>query len=183
MALKYCQSNAQQLFICAPYNTVGNQPVTLSEKFAIVAKQTGCGSKIDEQGRLPDEVMLGIGMKVMVTFNVEMDLDIANGARGEIIKIVLDENETNYLPMQSIIQLPVKYPPTYVLIRMKPSKVSSLEGLEQNIICTIDANGAYLSYHPGISEQDCCSQTTSTYHCICIHRLLATGTNNSECDH
>ena len=134
MALKYCQSNAQQLFICAPYNTVGNQPVTLSKKFAIVAKQTGCGSKIDEQGRLPDEVMLGIGMKVMVTFNVEMDLDIVNGARGEIIKIVLDENETNYLPMQSIIQLPVKYPPTYVLIRMKPSKVSSLEGLEQNII-------------------------------------------------
>ena len=38
MALKYCQSNAQQLFICAPYDTVGDRPVTLSEKFAIVAK-------------------------------------------------------------------------------------------------------------------------------------------------
>ena len=39
-----------------------------------MSKRTGCGSKIDEQGGLPDEVMLGIGMKVMVTFNVETDL-------------------------------------------------------------------------------------------------------------
>ena len=44
-----------------------------------------------------------IGMKVMVTFNVKTDLDIANGARGEIIKIVLDENESNYSPTHSII--------------------------------------------------------------------------------
>jgi hypothetical protein len=35
-------------------------------------------------------------MKVMVTLNVETDLDIANGARGEIIKIVLDEGETTF---------------------------------------------------------------------------------------
>ena len=74
MAYKYCQSNAQQLFICAPYDTVGNWPVTLLEKFVIVSKRTGCGSKIDKQGGLPDEVMLGIGMEVMVTFNVETDL-------------------------------------------------------------------------------------------------------------
>jgi hypothetical protein len=30
-----------------------------------------------------------VGMKVMATFNVETDLDIANGARGEIVEIVL----------------------------------------------------------------------------------------------
>ena len=54
--------------------------------------------------------------------------------RGGIIKIVLDENKSNYLPTQSIIRLPVKYPSMYMLIRMKSSKVSGLEGLEQNII-------------------------------------------------
>ena len=156
MALKHCRSNAQQLFICAPYNTVGDQPVTLSEKFAIVSKQTGHGSKIDEQGRLPDKVMLGIGMKVMVTFNIETDLDIVNEAKGETIKIVLDENESNYSPTQSFIQL--KYPPMYMPISMKSSKVSSLEGLEQNIIPLMPMEH---TYHPGISEQDCCSQTTS----------------------
>ena len=39
-----------------------------------MSKRTGCDSKIDEQGGLPDEVMLGIGMKVMVTFNIKTDL-------------------------------------------------------------------------------------------------------------
>ena len=96
-----------------------------------MSKRTGRDSKIDERGGLL-EVMLGIGIKVMATFNVEMDLDVANGARGEIIKIVLDENKSNYSPAQSIVRL--KYPPAYVLIRMKLSRVSSLEGLEQNII-------------------------------------------------
>ena len=68
-----------------------------------MSKQTGCDSRIDKQGRPLDEVMLEIGMKVMVTFNVKTDLDIANGARGEIIKIVLDENESNYSPTHPII--------------------------------------------------------------------------------
>ena len=150
MALKYCQSNAQQLFICAPYDTVGDQPVTLLGKFAIVSKRAGRGSKIDEQGGLPDGVILEIGLKVMVTFNIETDLDVrANETRGEVIKIVLDKNKSNYS---------LKYPPVYVLIRMKSSRVSSIEGLEQNIIPLMPMEH---TYHPGISEQDCCSQTTS----------------------
>jgi hypothetical protein len=37
-------------------------------------------------------------MKVMVTFNVETDLDITNGARGEITEIILDERETAFSP-------------------------------------------------------------------------------------
>ena len=41
----------------------------------------------------------------MVTFNVETDLDIANGARGEIIKIVLDERETAFSASVSIVEL------------------------------------------------------------------------------
>ena len=37
---------------------------------------SACGSKSDEQGELLDEVIVGIGMKVMVTYNVETDLDL-----------------------------------------------------------------------------------------------------------
>ncbi|OAX37541.1 hypothetical protein K503DRAFT_857290 [Rhizopogon vinicolor AM-OR11-026] len=36
---------------------------------------------------LSNRIELAIGMKVMVTFNIKTDLGIANGARGEIIKI------------------------------------------------------------------------------------------------
>ena len=37
-----------------------------------------------------DEVELALGMEVMVTFNVSTDLDMANGAWGHIVDIVLD---------------------------------------------------------------------------------------------
>ena len=47
--------------------------------------------------------MLGIGMKVMVTFNIETDLDVVNEAKGETIKIVLDENKSNDSPTQSVV--------------------------------------------------------------------------------
>ncbi|KZT27976.1 hypothetical protein NEOLEDRAFT_1059593, partial [Neolentinus lepideus HHB14362 ss-1] len=38
---------------------------------------------------LPDTVELVVGMKVMVTQNIAADLNITNGARGEIIDVVL----------------------------------------------------------------------------------------------
>ena len=84
------------------------------------------------EGGLPDKVMMGIGMKVMVTFNVEIYLDIMNRARDEIVKIVLNKNEPNYSPSQSIIQL--EYLPVYMLIKMTATKVSGLEGLDENTI-------------------------------------------------
>jgi hypothetical protein len=70
-------------------------------------------------------------MKVMVTFNVQTDLDVSNGARGEIVDIMLDEHEPD-LPSESIISL--TYPPLYVLVRLTRTKASALEGLPQGII-------------------------------------------------
>lgn len=39
-------------------------------------------------------MVLAIGMQVMVTFNVATDLDLANGARGRVVDIVLDSRES-----------------------------------------------------------------------------------------
>lgn len=72
---------------------------------------------------------MALGMKVMVTYNVETDLDLANRARGEI---VLNENESNYTAAQPIVRL--EYPHAYVLIRMLATKITALEGLEENTI-------------------------------------------------
>ena len=42
---------------------------------------------------LPYSIEVAIGMKVLVTNNIETDLDITNGARGEIIDIILQPDE------------------------------------------------------------------------------------------
>ena len=53
----------------------------------------------------PHRVELAVGMKVMVTDNVETDLDITNGARGEIVGIVLHPDEATIDKNQAIVKL------------------------------------------------------------------------------
>jgi hypothetical protein len=55
--------------------------------------------------KLPNMVEMAIGMKVMVTINISTDLDIANGTHGEIVDIVLNEQEEIVDPDRAIIKL------------------------------------------------------------------------------
>jgi hypothetical protein len=44
-----------------------------------------------KRGVLSDIVEILVGMKTMVTHNIMTDLELANGAQGEIVDIVLDK--------------------------------------------------------------------------------------------
>ena len=70
-------------------------------------------------------------MKVMVTSNVETDLDVTNGARGEIVDIILHPNEPT-LEDGPVVKL--KYLPSYVLVKLMRTRASRLEGLDEGII-------------------------------------------------
>ncbi|KAF8440268.1 hypothetical protein L210DRAFT_805081, partial [Boletus edulis BED1] len=94
--------------------------VTLSKQFTIAVKFAKQRSRHDEQAEIPDTVMIAIGMKVMLMYNIETDLNIINGARGEIVKIILDENEKNIFLLETIINL--EYLPLYILVKMNSSK-------------------------------------------------------------
>ncbi|KAF8835378.1 hypothetical protein BDN67DRAFT_975354 [Paxillus ammoniavirescens] len=48
----------------------------------------------------------------MVIFNVETDLDVANGARGVLTGILLDDRRFKYSPTEAEVEL--NYPPVYV---------------------------------------------------------------------
>ena len=54
-------------------------------------------------------------MKVMVTENVEIDLDITNGARGEIAETGLHPDEPEH--SQETIVKP-EYLPAYILVKL-----------------------------------------------------------------
>ena len=70
-------------------------------------------------------------MKVMVTENVETDLDIMNGARGEIVNIILDPNEP---PIGNDPIVTLKHLPTYILVKMAHTRAMQLEGLDEGVI-------------------------------------------------
>jgi hypothetical protein len=74
---------------------------------------------------------IAVGMKVMVTSNIETDLNITNGARGEIMDITLHPDEPT-LEDGPVVKL--KYLPAYVLVRLTRTRASQLEGLDEGII-------------------------------------------------
>jgi ATP-dependent exoDNAse (exonuclease V) alpha subunit len=80
---------------------------------------------------LENELEMAIGMKVIITENMETDLDVANGSRGIIINIVLDADEPP-IPDTPVVRL--KMPPTYILVKLDRTRATRLEGLEERTI-------------------------------------------------
>ena len=74
---------------------------------------------------------IAVGMKVMVMSNIETNLDVTNGARGEIVDIILHPDEPT-LEDGPVVKL--KYLPAYVLVRLTCTRASQLEGLDEGII-------------------------------------------------
>jgi len=71
-------------------------------------------------------------MDVMITSNVSTDLDVASGARGNTVKIILDAREEITSKSSQVMEL--HYPTTYVLVRMIRTKVDELDGLESGVL-------------------------------------------------
>ncbi|PPQ93872.1 hypothetical protein CVT25_013581 [Psilocybe cyanescens] len=61
----------------------------------------------------------GPGMEVMVTSNIETDLNITNGARGKIVNTILhpDKPGIGEEPVVAVVHL--KYVPAYILVKLK----------------------------------------------------------------
>jgi len=76
-------------------------------------------------------VELAVGMKVMVTENVETDLDLTNRARGEVVSIVLHPDEPS--PGNKLV-VTLKHLPAYVLIKLSQTCSTQLDGLDENVI-------------------------------------------------
>ncbi|KAJ3897578.1 hypothetical protein F5879DRAFT_813783, partial [Lentinula edodes] len=75
---------------------------------------------------------LAIGEKVLVTQNIETDLDFSNGARGKIVEIVFDPREPEFEENCSVVEL--EYMPLYMLVKMDRTRAQKLDGLEEQII-------------------------------------------------
>ncbi|OCH93887.1 hypothetical protein OBBRIDRAFT_711095, partial [Obba rivulosa] len=114
---KHCRETGARLYICPAEDTIKGRPLTIQERYGVARRIIA--SRKDRRSRfraLPDEVEVAIGMKVMVTANVTMDLDITNGAHGEVVDIVLDPREPPAPEGQTTVHL--KYPPVYILVKL-----------------------------------------------------------------
>jgi len=76
------------LLLSRAEDKINDQELTLPERFAVATRPCGRGANRKERAGLQDKVELAIGMKVMVTWNVFTELDVANGTRGKITDII-----------------------------------------------------------------------------------------------
>ena len=126
---KWCGESGEWLFICTAENRVRGRELALAEHYCVAA----CGKteKWQKCKDLPWEIELVKGMKVLVTDNVEMDLDVTNGTHGEIVDIILHPEE---LPIGNEPIIWLKYLPTYILVKLACTQASRLEGLDEAVI-------------------------------------------------
>ena len=115
---KHCCDAKKRLFICPAEDRINGRQLTLAERYGVVNRSVHKGGRRRSRRNndLPDAVELAVGMKVMVTANIETDLDVTNGARGEIVDIILHPDEPP-LGDDSIVTL--KYLPSYILVKMQ----------------------------------------------------------------
>ncbi|KAI0250295.1 hypothetical protein BJV78DRAFT_1155135 [Lactifluus subvellereus] len=125
---KWCQAAGEQLLICTAEDTIGNRLLTLTEKYYVAMQSTKQrGPKV----QLPAQIEVAKGMKVLVTNNIVTDLDITNGARGEIVDIFLDPDEPR-LHSGSIAHL--HHLPICILVKLTRTRASNLGDLDKNVV-------------------------------------------------
>lgn len=126
---KMCCQNQEQIFICTVEDTINGRSSMTQEKYVLESKQQKGNQHAKELGC---EVKLAIGMKVMVTQNIETDLDITNGARGKIVDIILDPDEPVHHKNSSLVKL--EKLPFYFLVKLEHTQARHLWGLSPNMI-------------------------------------------------
>ncbi len=132
---KWCANTGNQLFICSAEDRIRNgsdrvsEELSLGEQHAVAMR----GQSVNRRRRqdLPRTVELAKGMKVLVTSNLETDLDLTNGARGVIVDIVLDPEEP---PIGEGPVIHLQHLPLYVLVKMSRTRASRLPGLDPGVI-------------------------------------------------
>lgn len=129
---KHCVDTGRRLYICTALDMVDGQSVTNKQKIAIITHTKGSRNQFERAG-LMKEVELAIGAPVMVTLNILTDLDVANGVRGEIEEIIVDERDQENV-MKNSYTTRLKYPPRYVLVKLTRTKAPPLHDLPQNVI-------------------------------------------------
>jgi len=126
---KWCADSKSRILICPALDTIKGSPLTLEERYAL-ASPPKKGRRRRDKG-LPESIHLAIGMKVMVTNNLQTDLDITNGARGVITDIILNPDEPP-LGEESVATL--KYLPECILVRLSRTRAAALPDLEEGVI-------------------------------------------------
>ncbi|KAG8744135.1 hypothetical protein FRC10_010704 [Ceratobasidium sp. 414] len=118
------------MVLSCSYYTRNGQPLDRVTRTLVEARVE---DGVKDVGGLADTVPLAKGMKVMVTYNIETELDVANGVLGIVERIILHDGAIDSTTSDRNT-LVLTRPPAYVLVRLSRTKAGPLAGLEAGIV-------------------------------------------------
>jgi hypothetical protein len=151
---KYC------IFQCQAEDTIKGWPLTVSKQYAVASRYSK-GNKKQGRHNLPDTVYmveLAISMEVMVTLNVEMDLDIMNGTHSKVMEILLSAEEPLISEEWGVAKL--HYLPVYILVKLDHTWATKLKHLED---CVVPAEPRWKSFQISCKSDE----VKSLSHTVC----------------
>ena len=101
------------MLVCHAEDSIKDCLLSLREHYALVERRTR--DRRRKQKDLPETIELAIKMKVMITSNITINLDIMNGARGTVADIILNPQEP---PLGDAPVVELNYLPQCVLIKL-----------------------------------------------------------------
>lgn len=125
---KHCARTGNVLYTFDAEDTVGRERKELSMRERVIV----AGMREKKTARLPNRTSVAVGMKAMVTWNISTDADLANGARGEIVDIVLDPRENPKALYGAAVKL--EYPPAMILFKPANKATIKFPGLAEGLI-------------------------------------------------
>lgn len=131
---KHCAKKGVRRYTCTAEDTVKERSyrtANIAERHAIVERSLTANMRKQRGKMLPDTVELAIGMKVLVTTNLATDLDLANGAKGEIVNIIFHPDEPAHGEDAAVH---LKYLPICILVKMERTRATQLAGLADRVV-------------------------------------------------
>ena len=127
---KHCRENESMLIRNLATDRINGRNPTTAEQHAIrqaTSKRTGTASSI-----LPETVYLAVGLRVLVTSNLDTDNDIANGMKATITDIVLHPQSAFVRQPDGVYELQAS--PLYILVKLDRFRGSALDGLDAGVV-------------------------------------------------
>ncbi|CAK5270204.1 unnamed protein product [Mycena citricolor] len=129
---RMCAKNRTQLYVCQAEDTYRGSELNLADRLALaehLTKHKRGGNSVEKE--LPYTIELAVGMELMVTSNIETDLDLTNGARGTIEEIILDPDEPP-IGQEAVVHLTRL--PVFILVKFERTRAGKLSNLTAGVI-------------------------------------------------
>ncbi|KAI5983647.1 hypothetical protein EDD15DRAFT_2109312, partial [Pisolithus albus] len=106
-----------QLVHWSAEDTIKGRSLSTAERYAVAQRMSNSGDADRRYlQQLPYDMDVFVGVKVMVTENVETDLDITNGARGTVVGIICHPDTAPTQEDTAIVSL--EQLPLFILVKM-----------------------------------------------------------------